>query len=427
MINPAEQRLQFRGWLVLSSAFLGLSAAAVLLVSYMWLDYSQAPSSTRVTVLAGVAVLFGCGATILIRSALKLERDLVAAREDVARQQAAHQHVADNLPIGLYTYTPENIDTSNLAWDRLVGWDKDQDRWSVFVSRLHPEDRERVIATYQRAEMDLNPFGIAYRLQMPEGSTRHVETRAVAVKTPDGDLEHIVGFLVDISSRVRAQRLLEDKNREVQESNDMLRKALTEIEDNFEAMVHSLVKAVEAKDPYTAGHSERVMEYSLRIGERLGLSEDEMRVLKMGTLIHDIGKIGIPDAILTKPDHLTDDEYSLIKQHPTLGYKMIESIPTFSECLPIVLHHHERLDGKGYPFGLKGLEIPLLVRICSVSDSFDAMTSDRAYRKGLDPQIAIEELLVASDRKIVDRHVVGVLADIINEEGLSPLLNASVA
>jgi PAS domain S-box-containing protein len=340
------------------------------------------------------------------------------AREEVARQEAAYRQIADNLPIGFYTYAHGQVETSNAAWDRLVGRVDGESRWDAFVRSIHAEDKQRVLDTYAKADREQGAFGLAFRLSAADGSIKHVETRGVSVSGQDSGLEHTVGFLVDISSRVRAQRLLEDKNKEVQASNDMLRGALAEIENNFEAMVHSLVKAVEAKDPYTAGHSERVMEYSLKIGERMGLDEEELRVLKMGTLVHDIGKIGIPDAILTKPGRLTDEEYEMIKQHPLLGYRMIEHIPTFSECLPIVLHHHERLDGKGYPHGLKGLEIPLLVRISTVADCFDAMTSDRAYRKGLDPKVAVEELYLSADRKMVDRHIVGVLEEMIEEEGI---------
>jgi PAS domain S-box-containing protein len=366
----------------------------------------------------GLSLFLSLGAVVLIRMARRQETELLQAKEVVARQEAAYQQIADHLPIGFYTYSNGVIETSNGAWDRLVARAEGEDRWLAFERTLHSEDRDRVIETLAKAEVDRSAFGLAYKIALPDGNVRHVETRGVSVHDWDGGPEYIVAFLVDISSRVRAQRLLEDKNREVQATNDRLRGALAEIESNFEAMVQSLVKAVEAKDPYTAGHSERVMAYSLKIGERMGLSEDELRILKMGCLVHDIGKIGIPDAILTKPSRLTEEEYEMIKMHPLLGYRMIERIPTFAECLPIVLHHHERLDGGGYPHGLKGLEIPLMVRICTVSDCFDAMTSDRAYRKGLDPFVAVDELYKDADRKVLDRGIVGVLAEIIDEEGI---------
>ncbi|MEZ0327570.1 MAG: HD-GYP domain-containing protein [Fimbriimonas sp.] len=386
--------------------------------SFEALEGAIARKNQGLLTVFGLALFVSLGAIVLLRMTRRQEGELLEAREEMARQQAAYQQIADNLPIGFYTYSDGDVETSNAAWDKLVNRVDSESRWEAFTRSLHPEDKERVVETFAKAETEKRAFGLAYRLLSVDGQAKHVETRGVWVEAQGSEPEHIVGFLVDISSRVRAQRLLEDKNKEVLASNDMLRGALAEIESNFEAMVHSLVKAVEAKDPYTAGHSERVMEYSLNIGRRMGLDDDELRVLKMGTLVHDIGKIGIPDAILTKPSRLTDEEYDLIKQHPLLGYRMIEHIPTFSECLPIVLHHHERLDGEGYPHGLKGLEIPLLVRISTVADCFDAMTSDRAYRKGLDPRVAVEELFLSADRKVVDRHIVGVLAEMVEEEGI---------
>ncbi|CAN5405068.1 hypothetical protein BH11ARM1_BH11ARM1_13070 [soil metagenome] len=402
-----------------------LLTCAVLTVAFVSVlspSFLQSTVGTAITLLF-LAVVGG----FQIRAVALNERDLKSAQAIVSGQEATNRQIASNLPIGFFKFLGGSITESNDAWDRLIGRTPQQNRWDAFVSRLHEDDRDRVIDQFKRSEEAVEPFGLAYRLCNADGSVRHVETRAAPVLDQNDELTHMAAFLMDISSRVRAQRLLEDKNREVQETNDMLRSALSEIEDNFEAMVQSLVKAVDAKDQYTAGHSERVMAYSLKIGQRLGLSPSEMRVLKMGTLVHDIGKIGVPDAILTKPDKLTTEEYELVMQHPMLGYKMIESIPTFSECLPIVLHHHEKLDGTGYPFGLKGLEIPLLVRICTVSDSFDAMTSDRAYRKGLDPLVAINELLTASDGNVVDRNLVEVLADVIKEEGLTTVVDMSVA
>ncbi|HSI73314.1 MAG TPA: HD domain-containing phosphohydrolase [Fimbriimonas sp.] len=382
------------------------------------LEHAMGKKNQGLLAIFGLSLFLSLGAVILIRMARRQETELQEAREVAARQAAAYQQIADNLPIGFYTYAGGRIETSNVAWDRLVCREESEDRRGAFERTLHSEDCQRVMETLAKAEQERTAFGLAYKIALPDGNIRHVETRGVSVHDWEGGPEYIVGFLVDISSRVRAQRLLEDKNREVEATNDRLRGALAEIESNFEAMVQSLVKAVEAKDPYTAGHSERVMEYSLKIGERMGLSEEELRVLKMGCLVHDIGKIGIPDAILTKPSRLTEEEYELIKMHPLLGYRMIERIPTFAECLPIVLHHHERLDGGGYPHGLKGLDIPLMVRVCTVADCFDAMTSDRAYRKGLDPFVAVDELYKDADRKVLDRGIVGVLAEIVEEEGI---------
>lgn len=149
------------------------------------------------------------------------------------------------------------------------------------------------------------------------------------------------------------------------------------------AVVGSLTSAIDAKDPYTSGHSNRVARMAVRLGRELGCTEEEINTLYMGGLLHDIGKIGIDDNVLRKPGRLTDEEFDHIKQHPELGFKILEDIRELSDVLPIVLHHHEQWDGGGYPHGLRGSAIPWLARITAVSDSFDAMTSDRTYRKGM--------------------------------------------
>ena len=157
-------------------------------------------------------------------------------------------------------------------------------------------------------------------------------------------------------------------------------------------MVQTLRYTVEAKDSYTRGHSDRVSEYSVLIGEKVGLSEDQIKTLRIGGLFHDIGKIGIPDSILQKQAKLTDEEYSEIKNHPSIGAHILGAASTFKEIIPIVKHHHERFDGRGYPSGLKGEDIPYLARIAAVADTFDAMTSRRSYRDALDLQYVKDEI-----------------------------------
>ncbi len=143
--------------------------------------------------------------------------------------------------------------------------------------------------------------------------------------------------------------------------------------------VKSLVAAVDAKDPYTRGHSERVHYLALRTGEQLGLGAEELRSLSWAALLHDIGKIAIPNAILCKPGKLTSEEWDIIRTHPERGCRVIEPIPQLADSLPGIRHHHERWDGAGYPAGLAQESIPLQARIIAVADAFDAITSDRAY------------------------------------------------
>lgn len=154
----------------------------------------------------------------------------------------------------------------------------------------------------------------------------------------------------------------------------------------FESFLESLSAVLDARDTYTAGHSTRVTAYSLAIGKRFGLSESDLSLLKKSAILHDIGKIGIPDGILLKDSKLTEDEFTKIKQHPEIGAYIIQQVQGFSEMELViegVMYHHERYDGLGYPKGLAGEAIPLFGRLIAVADAFDAMTSDRPYRKGM--------------------------------------------
>lgn len=162
--------------------------------------------------------------------------------------------------------------------------------------------------------------------------------------------------------------------------------------DLFDATITMLAQAVELRDDYTGNHTARVRDYSLLLGQQLDLSAEDMRLLRIGTPLHDIGKIGINDAILRKPGKLTAAEFEEMKTHTTKGAKILEKVPEMQPVIPIVRSHHERWDGRGYPDELKGEQIPRLARIVAVADAFDAMTSERPYRKGMAPEIAFEEI-----------------------------------
>lgn len=155
--------------------------------------------------------------------------------------------------------------------------------------------------------------------------------------------------------------------------------------DNSESVVFTLAETLEAKDIYTRGHSERVAKYSVILGRGMGLGSQELEELRRGSLLHDIGKIGVKDAVLNKVERLTQEELAHIRTHPARGYEICKSLKSFKNLLPIIRWHHERMDGKGHPDGLMGDQIPVPARICSITDAFDAMTSNRPYRKGISP------------------------------------------
>jgi len=192
-------------------------------------------------------------------------------------------------------------------------------------------------------------------------------------------------------------------------------KLVADLEEMLVSTVEALASAIDAKSPWTKGHSERVTSYAVMIARRMGLPEAEVEKLKLAGLLHDIGKIGTLEAILDKPGKLTDEEFALIKRHPARGCDILSSIKQFKDILPAIRHHHESLDGKGYPAGLKGDEIPLSARILCVADSFDSMTADRPYRPSPGLGYAVEEFRRCSGSQF-DPEVVEAFLEIITEE-----------
>jgi putative nucleotidyltransferase with HDIG domain len=168
--------------------------------------------------------------------------------------------------------------------------------------------------------------------------------------------------------------------------------AEAETRSAYVGAIRALALALDARDPYTAGHSERVSALSVAVGRELELPADQLEILRLGALLHDIGKIGISDAVLRKPGPLTEDEFEVIQEHPAVGARILRSVPFLAPHLPIVEFHHERPDGQGYPYRLRGDEIPLLARIVHVADAFDAITSARAYRPARGSSDALREL-----------------------------------
>lgn len=204
-----------------------------------------------------------------------------------------------------------------------------------------------------------------------------------------------------------------EQMRLINEINSELTKSQEELEKAYLETIQTLRYTVEAKDRYTRGHSDRVSEYSVLIGKYMGLSEDDLKILEIGGLFHDIGKIGVPDNILLKEGKLTDDEYGEIKNHPSIGKHILSNASTFENIIPIVYHHHEKYNGSGYPGKLKSEEIPLFARITAIADTFDAMTSKRSYRDALPLDIVRAEIIKCSGTQF-DPKLVKVFIDILD-------------
>ncbi|MBQ9658744.1 MAG: HD domain-containing protein [Clostridia bacterium] len=199
-----------------------------------------------------------------------------------------------------------------------------------------------------------------------------------------------------------------DQMREISKMNKKL-------ESSYVETIELIRQAVEAKDPYTRGHSDRVSEYSVLIAKKLGLSEQDIDTIRIGGLFHDIGKIGVPDVILRKTERLTNEEYDEIKKHPSTGASILAQASIFQDIVPIVKHHHERFDGNGYPEKLGGENIPYFARIAAVADTFDAMTSRRTYRDALSLDIVKEEIKKCKGSQF-DPQIADVFLDILEND-----------
>lgn len=178
--------------------------------------------------------------------------------------------------------------------------------------------------------------------------------------------------------------------------------------------IKAIANAIEAKDSYTRGHSNRVANCSVAIASRLDVGAEELKNIKHMALLHDIGKIGVPDELLNKPMPLADEEFEIIKKHPVIGYEILKNFNMIPNMNYGALYHHERYDGKGYPIGLEGDEIPFPARIIAIADSYDAMSSDRAYRKALPKDVVIEELIKGRGTQF-DPEITDVFVEMLKE------------
>lgn len=162
--------------------------------------------------------------------------------------------------------------------------------------------------------------------------------------------------------------------------------------ERAESVLFSLARSIEGKDPYTHGHCERLADYSTRLGEQLGLAEDHITALRRAGIVHDVGKVAVPDAILLKPGRLTEEEWKIVREHPVVGERICAPLKSFRLVLPIIRHHHEKVDGSGYPDGLRGDAIPITARVMQIVDVFDALTTERPYKKAFSTHEALQTM-----------------------------------
>jgi putative two-component system response regulator len=217
---------------------------------------------------------------------------------------------------------------------------------------------------------------------------------------------------------------LEDSNKEIARMYDLLKKDYQQETDNMQNLIISLANLIEAKDQYTDGHTRRVGNLCRKIGEKLGFSHERLQKLEMSGIIHDIGKVAVPDHILNKPGKLTDEEFEIIKKHTLQGEMVFRPLNSLKDCLDPIRHHHEKLNGMGYPDGLKGDEVSTEARIVAVADIFDALYTNRPYRYKLEMDKVRKIMYEEVDKGCLDGSLVDILFEIISSGDTEGIIDA---
>ncbi len=267
-----------------------------------------------------------------------------------------------------------------------------------FFGTVSPEDRQVLEDSIHNCKNTGQLQEFSHRISLPDGTERWI-TQVLDVFRDQDRTWKMIGIMRDDTDHKEKEALLAER--------------MFILEQTMEKTVEALARMTEIRDPYTAGHQARVARLSREIGKILGLAPERMLGLEIAAKLHDIGKISIPSQILTKPGRLSEPELAMIRQHPLTGFQIIHDIPFCSPVSDIVLQHHERIDGSGYPNGLKKKDIMLEARIIAVADVFEAMSSFRPYRTGLGRDVALEEL-IANKGKTFDPEVVEAFEELLS-------------
>jgi len=311
----------------------------------------------------------------------------LSSGEDITRRREAEEHYRDlfeNAEEGIFQTTFEGrLLHANPAYARILGYESPEELMSSVTDITeHYSDREKRRIMLDRIKKNGNVKGYELQLKRRDGSRVWVLASARMVRDSKG--VYLEGMIEDITQRKQAEK--------------DLRKSMKRIRGAMEGAIHAVAMTVEAKDPYTAGHQQHVAELSREIAREMGLHKGEIEGIYLSGMIHDLGKISVPTEFLAKPGKLTDFEYSLIKTHAEAGYRILKDIEFPWPVAEIIHQHHERLDGSGYPRGLKGDGILRQTKIISVADVVEAMTFHRPYRPGFGLKLAMEEIRKGRDR-----------------------------
>ncbi|MET0101804.1 MAG: HD domain-containing phosphohydrolase [Sedimenticola sp.] len=319
------------------------------------------------------------------------------AYEHLRRQEAKFHALVSNIPGAVYRCALDENWTIEFISDEietLSGYPVDDfidNRVRSYASIIHPEDTGQVDSVVREAVAERRAYILEYRIIKSDGQPLWVYEQGRAVYD-DGTPLWLDGVIFDISQQKAADKALSD--------------AREQLHDNLLQTIQALGNLLDKRDPYTAGHQQRVSELAVAIAREMGLDKEVLEGIRMGGAIHDIGKIHIPAEILNRPGKLSEHELEMVKSHPEVGYEIIKAVDLPWPVADMIQQHHERLDGSGYPRGLKGDEIILEARIMAVADVVEAIASHRPYRPALGMEVALEEIRNNSgtlyDSEVVD-------------------------
>ncbi len=287
------------------------------------------------------------------------------------------------------------------ACETILGYTPEELTGTIIFDIVHETDRPQVSGLFNGKSLDVT-YTIAYRALHRDGNYIWLETSARAVlDRKTGTVLEVQTASRDITERKKAEKALQD-------AHDHLREA-------YEKTIEGWVRALDLRDRETEGHTQRVTELTLKVASTLGFSEEELSHIRRGALLHDMGKMAIPDEILQKPGPLDEGEWEKMRKHPMYAYDMLSPISYLHRALEIPFYHHERWDGSGYPHGLKGEDIPLIARLFAVVDVWDALSTDRPYRKKL-PREDVILYLRENAGKLFDPKLVDVFLSVVEKE-----------
>lgn len=318
------------------------------------------------------------------------------------------------------------VDTYNDSEIFIDAIDKNEKEWDVIVSDfIMPKKNGLDVLKYAKEKIPNTMRILLTGYADKENAIKAInEAGLYYYMEKPWDNQQVISVIENAADKKYMKKQLEIKNRDLEESNNEISRLYNLLKSDYDSVLDgsrnllvTLSNIIEAKDKYTDSHTHRVAKLSRAIGIKIGLDKKTVDDLEYAGFVHDIGKIGVPDYILNKDSSLTDAEFEEIKKHPSIGEKMLRPLKDMEGVLDAVRHHHEKLNGSGYPDKLKGDEISISARIVAVADIFDALYSDRSYRKALSIEKVEEIMKKEALDKLIDKDMVNVLFDMINEDG----------